>query len=239
MRILMIHGSRQSGELFRAKLQGLEKLIRRALQPGEVEFLYPIAPFRLEPSNGTSELRNRHGEWSWWQSESIDGLYPGLEDGLNGIGSILKDSGPFDGIIGFSQGAAAAAMVASLLEENRRDTFVRLEAEAGTHYPACFDTLEHPPLKFVVSISGYAASHPAYRAFYDPVIRTPMLHFLGSMDTIVDEAASMRLVQSCQEGNEKKQTVIWHSGGHVVPNGKRELAAVAHFIKSTVSCKTS
>ncbi|KAJ5588882.1 hypothetical protein N7537_011560 [Penicillium hordei] len=238
MKILMIHGSRQSGQLFRAKLQALEKLIHRALgplQPG-VELVYPTAPFALESSTGaTSDLRNRHGSWSWFESESIEGLYPGLEGALESIASLLKDSGPFDGIVGFSQGAAAAVMVASLLEGNRKDAFARLEAEAGIPYPACFASLEHPPLKFVVSISGYVASHPDYRAFYDPVIRTPVLHFLGSMDTVVDENASMRLVQNCQVGDEKKQIVIWHSGGHVVPSGKRELAAVAHFIKSNVS----
>ncbi|KAJ5489951.1 Serine hydrolase FSH [Penicillium expansum] len=240
MKILMIHGSRQSGELFRAKLQALEKLIHRAvgpLQADGVELVYPTAPFAVKlPSSGTSELRNRHGAWNWFDSESIDGLYPGLEGGLESIASILKDSGPFDGIVGFSQGAAAAAMVASLLEENRKDAFVRLEAEAGIPYPACFATLEHPPLKFVVSISGYVASHPAYHAFYNPVIRTPVLHFLGSMDTVVDESASMRLVERCQElGDGKNQTVIWHTGGHVVPSGKREFAAVAHFIKSNAT----
>jgi predicted esterase len=123
-------------------------------------------------------------------------------------------------------------MVASLLEGDRKDAFTRLEAEGGIPYPTCFDALEHPPLKFVVSISGYGASNPAYRAFYDPVIRTPVMHFLGSMDAVVDESASTRLVESCQDG---KSWVIWHSGGHVVPSGKRELAAVAQFIKSSMS----
>ncbi|CAI7616291.1 unnamed protein product [Penicillium glandicola] len=236
MKILMIHGSRQSGDLFRAKLQALEKLIKRTLGPLHscgAEFVYPTAPFLLDSSGGTSKLRDRHGAWSWFESESMDGFYSGLQDGLNSIGSILKDSGPFDGVVGFSEGAAAAAMVASLLEENRQDAFARLEAEGGIPYPSCFATLDHPPLKFVVSISGYAASHPAYRAFYEPSIRTPALHFLGSMDSVVDEIASMRLVESCQElKDEKKPIVIWHAGGHVVPSGKRELAVIAQFIQS-------
>lgn len=153
MKILMIHGighpseipgqlkltttgSRQSGDLFRAKLQALEKLIKRTLGPlqsCEAEFVYPTAPFSLDSSGGTSKLRNRHGAWSWFESESMDGFYSGLQDGLNSIGSILKDSGPFDGVVGFSEGAAAAAMVASLLEENRQDAFARFEAEGEFH----------------------------------------------------------------------------------------------------------
>ncbi|KAJ5293401.1 Eukaryotic translation initiation factor 6 [Penicillium atrosanguineum] len=225
MKILMIHGPGK-------------KLIQRGLgplQPG-AELVYPTAPFSLGSSGGTSELRDRHGAWTWFETESIDGLYHGLEGGLSSIGSILKHSGPSDGVVGFSEGAAAAAMVASLLEKNRKDAFDRLEAEGGIPYPSCFATLDHPPLKFVVNFSGYTASHPAYRAFYDPSIRTPTLHFLGSMDNVVDENASMRLVESCQElEGEKKPIVIWHAGGHVVPSGKRELAAVVHFIKSNGS----
>ena len=214
-------------------------MIQRAfgsLQVPGAEFVYPTAPFSLGCPDGTSELRDRHGAWTWFQTESIHGLYPGLEGGLDSIGSILKHSGPFDGVVGFSEGAAAAAMVASLLEESRKDAFAQLEAEGGIPYPACFATLDHPPLKFVVSISGYAASHPAYRAFYNPSIRTPALHFLGSMDSVVDENASISLVESCQElKDEKKPNVIWHAGGHAVPRGKRELTAVVHFIKSNGS----
>ncbi|KAJ5145789.1 Serine hydrolase FSH [Penicillium bovifimosum] len=148
MKILMIHGSRQSGELFRAKLQALEKMIQRAFGSPQLpgaEFVYPTAPFSLGSPTGTSELRNRHGAWTWFHSDSIDGLYPELEGGLDSIGSVLKDSGPFDGVVGFSEGAAAAGMVASLLEENRKDAFAQLEAEGGIPYPASFATLDHPP----------------------------------------------------------------------------------------------
>lgn len=205
-----------------------------SLQPCETEFVYPTAPFSLGSPSGTSDLRDRHGAWTWFESKSIDGIYPGLEAGLNSIGSVLRDSGPFDGVIGFSEGAAAAAIVASLLEKNRQDAFARFELEGGIPYPAGFATLEHPPLKFMVSISGYAASNPSYRAFYNPPIRTPALHFLGSMDSVVDETASMELAESFREmKDEKESIVIRHAGGHVVPSGKRELAAIVHFIKST------
>ncbi|KAJ5728610.1 uncharacterized protein N7483_003118 [Penicillium malachiteum] len=238
MKILMLHGSRQSGELFSAKLQALEKLLKRAFgsgsnQPG-AELIYPTAPFSLayESPSDTSKVRNQHGSWTWFQSESLDESFPGLDASLTLIASILRDSGPFDGIVGFSQGGALAAMVASLLEENRSEAFARLssEGEGGIPYPDCFAQLNHPPLKFVVCISGYAASHSDYRAFYNPAIQTPMLHFLGSMDTVVEEESSMKLVGSCYRDDANEPAVIWHSGGHIVPGGKRELSAVTHFI---------
>ena len=217
----------------------MEKLIRQALalqQSDSVEFHYPTAPFALEHSGPSSKLRDLHGQWAWWQSESIDGVYPGLETGLEALASVLNKEGPFDGAIGFSQGAAIAAMVASLLEEQRKDAFLESEGDGGIAYPAAFSTLDHPPLKFVISISGYAAPCREYHAFYHPRIHTQTLHVLGSSDMVVEEHASMKLVESCQ-GEEDGMTplVVYHPGGHVIPSGKRELASIAHFIRSILN----
>lgn len=228
-------GSRQSGDLFRAKLQVFEKLLKRAFNQsssGEIELFYPTAPFALEAQNATSKLREKYGEWTWFKTETVDACCSGLEDGLRAIAEVLKTSGPVDGIVGFSEGAAAAAMVASLLEGNRRDAFEQMEHKGGIVYPTAFASLDHPPLRFVVSFAGYPASHEAYQAFYNPPIRTPMLHFLGSMDNVVDETASMRLVESCQGSGETEVMIIRHSGGHVVPSEKRELAVAVGFIRS-------
>lgn len=168
--------SRQSGNLFRAKLQAFEKLLKRALdQPlsEEVELTYSTAPFALETQNGCSKLRERYGEWTWFKTETVDALCPGLGDGLLALTTVLRTFGPFDGIVGFSEGAAAAAMVASLLEDRRKDAFEQFQHQGGITYPAAFANLDHPALRFVVSFSGYAVSHQAYRAFYDPPLRTP------------------------------------------------------------------
>lgn len=225
-------GSRQSGELFKAKIQAIEKLTKQALN-SDVEFVYPTAPFKLEPLGEVSELRDRHGTWRWFQSESFESLNDGLEKSLDFIASVLETSGPFDGIIGFSQGAALAVMVAAILEDDRRAEFDRLVAEGGVPYPTSLTNGGHPPLKFVVAISGYKASDPAYRAFYEPPILTPSLHYIGGMDTVVDEATSMRLVDCCQGSTaDVKASVIRHPGAHVIPSGKRQLVGIVHFIKS-------
>lgn len=188
-------GSRQSGDIFHAKLQAFEKLLKRAFNRSsadEVELVYPTAPFALESQSATSKLRERYGEWTWFKAETVDARCPGLEDGLLSIAIVMKTSGPFEGIVGFSEGAAAAAMVASLLEGNRKEAFEQMEHKGGIAYPTAFASLNHPPLRFIVSFSGYAVPHEAYRAFYDPPIQTPVLHFIASLDSVVDETASMR-----------------------------------------------
>lgn len=117
-------------------------------------------------------------------------------------------------------------MVASLLEPRRREAF---DAAGGMVYPAAFAELRHPPLRFAVSYSGFAAPHEMYRAFYEPRIATPMLHFVGSLDTVVEEGRSLRLVRAC-EGPER---VVYHPGGHFLPTQRQFVGVLVGFIRET------
>jgi len=161
---------------------------------------------------GDSGEKEELDAWAWWrrrrtssacQSGGADAdvdaeafIYEGIDDCFAALAALLATSGPFDGVIGFSQGAAAAAMLASLLEPGRRAAFEARYPDGGIRYPDCFfaatpdgATAIHPPLRFAVAYSGFAASGGGspYAAFYEPEIRTPVLHFLGSQDVVVEE----------------------------------------------------
>lgn len=69
------------------------------------------------------------------------------------------------GIIGFSQGAAVAALVASMLEGKSRQTM--------------FERIQHPPMKFLVSFSGFKMRFEKYNQFYP--VYTPSLHVIGML----------------------------------------------------------
>lgn len=56
-------------------------------------------------------------------------------------------------------------------------------------------------------------------------IDTPTLHFIGSLDTVVEEERSMALVRTC-----RREKVVYHPGGHFLPGGKMYLGAVGGFI---------
>ncbi|KAI9656983.1 MAG: hypothetical protein M1831_004531 [Alyxoria varia] len=246
--------------------------------------------------------------FGWWirRGEAEPFTYEGMETGFETVAEVLKNDGPFDGVMGFSQGGALAGMVASLLESGRKQAFEELEgtveeeeerkestrenlkdqkkaskeekearAEApapaasaptiqdrteenqnrrgapagGMPYPKSFaasqvgssavdQTTIHPPLRFAVSYSGFGAStNPLYSAFYKPPIVTPMLHFLGSVDTVVEEARSLRLVDACVGNDDEKQRqkrVIYHPGGHFLPSSQIHVHAVASFIKQVL-----
>lgn len=249
----MLHGFTQSGPLFYAKTRALEKNLQKAFP--SVKLHYPTAPIRLPKADvptfgGTTKPESEvaaNGEedesdaWGWWRrkGEAEPFTYEGIELGLARIVEVLKSEGPFDGVIGFSQGGAAAGMVASLLEPGRREAFEAAQAKGGMRFPESFENdtgfvegVVHPPLKFAVSYSGFAAStNPLYQAFYEPQIRTPMLHFLGSVDTIVEEKRSLRLVDACVDGR-KEGRLIYHPGGHFLPGNQRQyVAALIGFIK--------
>lgn len=161
--------------------------------------------------------------WAWWQARQPHSApfheYVGLEKGLEHIACILERDGPFDGVAGFSQGAAAAAMTAALLEPGRQEAFADAKKNAdGIPFPPAFARLDHPPLRFMVSYSGFASTHPSYGAFYKPLITTPSLHFLGTLDTVLEESWARALLDSCENRTAVPDgTLVVHPGGHSVP----------------------
>lgn len=258
----MLHGYTQSGTLFQAKTGALRKTLQKAFPKG-CELVYPTAPIRLTPAdesflagNGTArdgadnntgpeEEKEEIDAWAWWRrkGDSEPYTYEGIERGLDAIAQVLKQQGPFDGVIGFSQGGACAAMLASLLEPGRREAFEAKQKDGGggMRYPESFaeDTgyvegTIHPPLKFAVSYSGFAArGMNPYHAFYEPKIKTPMLHFLGTQDVVVEEARSLALVQACEHSEDKY--VVYHPGGHFLPSTqKASVNALIGFIKEVL-----
>lgn len=196
--------------------------------------------------------------WTWWriQRDKVPWVYEGFfETSLPFIVKVMKEEGPFDGVIGFSQGAAVAAIVASLFEDGRRDAFSAFEREVDAGkwtksalmgedfkdlefkpevFPACLldeqGVMVHPPFKFAAAYSGFAAPHPQYTPFYHPKIQTPLCNFIGTMDTVVTEDRTMLLVNSCQNGK-----LVHHPGGHFLPSSQREVVgALVSFIKQSL-----
>jgi predicted esterase len=259
----MLHGYTQSGPTFQAKTGALRKTLQKAF-PAGCDLVYPTAPIRLTPADesflaghGTSKdgegksvdndkddaEKQEIDAWAWWRRKGNEEpyTYEGMELGLGKIAEVLKTQGPFDGVIGFSQGGACAAMVAALLEPGRREAFEAQYAHGGMRFPESFEAdtgyvegVVHPPLKFAVSYSGFATREKSpYEAFYEPRIKTKMLHFLGTQDVVVEEARSLALVAACEHREDKY--VVYHPGGHFLPSTqKASVNALIGFIKEVM-----
>ncbi|KAF2235329.1 FSH1-domain-containing protein [Viridothelium virens] len=273
LKILMLHGYTQSGPIFHGKTRALEKTLHKSFPasphpsalpayPGGLALHYPTAPIKLDKpdipgadpdanANADADAAAVEEAYAWWvrKGDAEPFYYEGMERGFARIAEVLRTEGPFDGVVGFSQGGAAAGMVASLLEEGRAEAFERARGKGGMLFPEGFGRGGevgagvgeegggvHPPLKFAVSYSGFGAStNPLYQAFYEPKIKTPMLHFLGSLDTVVEEARSLRLVDACEV---KEGRVVYHPGGHFLPSSQKQYVnALIAFIREVIESK--
>jgi hypothetical protein len=159
-----------------------------------------------------------------------------MEQGLGAIRDAIREVGGIDGVIGFSQGGAAAAAVASLLDPGRKKAFedIKKVADHALEYPEGWEELNgagQGQLKFAVSYSGFYAPDARYRAFYEPRIKTPVLSFIGSLDSVVDESRSLGLVERCVGKDGEKGRMVFHPGGHFVPVGKEWVGILVGFIR--------
>lgn len=256
LKILMLHGFTQSGSLFRAKTGALTKAITKAFPLHSVSFSYPTGPLRLNPfdvpgytssSNDNEDEAEKYeiNAYGWWRRPSTNPpTYKGIEDGLASVTATLKNEGPFDGVVGFSQGACLTFMVASLLETNRKDSFdAAVTKDDGVEFPDSFlpdNTGNHPPLKFAIAYSGFKVADPRWAALYDfqRPVTTPVLHVLGTLDALVIEVMSRGLIDACAGDPEKEGKVVFHPGGHFVPSQRTYLEAAVGFIRRSLEGDT-
>lgn len=108
--------------------------------------------------------------YGWWFSTSnrifhiikSDTLV-GFEESLDSIARVFKDDGPFDGILGFSQGASFASILCSMQQENL--------------LPFKFD--------FAIFISGFKSLCSPHNKYYSAILDIPSLHIYGTNDKII------------------------------------------------------
>lgn len=184
-----------------------------------------------------------------------------MEEGFATIKETIRDKGPFDGVIGFSQGAALAAMVASALEESdeaqaapssrqRRDLPTGFQLVDSQAQQTQTQTQEQEQmqgrLKFAIFYSGFRAADSRCDPFFTPKISTPTMHVLGQLDTVVEQSRSKLLVAccSCEEGGGREGgrdsmgvVVITHPGGHFVPSQRASLDPVTGFVRACLAGK--
>lgn len=232
-KLLFIHGYTQTGTLFRAKTGALQKALSKALSISPEQMYFPSGPMRLRPSDmpGDVVLPNNDDDgdggeyYGWWRHDKATDTYVGIDATWSFLAQYLRTHGPFAGVLGFSQGAALAAMLAAALEPSRRPTCPAMAAPiTGVEHP-------HPPLRFAICYSGYRPLMPAYSGFYEPKIATPTLHVIGSLDTVVEEGWAQALVDAC-DGHSR--VALHHPGGHFVPSGKHFVNAAVGFIQNAL-----
>ncbi|CAO3684934.1 unnamed protein product [Rhizopus stolonifer] len=163
-----------------------------------------------------SEKIVEHKPYGWWytpKNKSFEDRYfIGYKESVAFIRQTLIEQGPFDGILGFSQGASFAAILTELLEK---------QSPEFRH---------HDPLKFSILVSGFRPNlqeAPSWLLMKKQGLKTPTLHCIGDSDTWVSPEKSFTLTQLFEN-----PVIFRHSGGHYLPSTPTSQEAFARFLHS-------
>uniref|UniRef100_A0A1I7WSK9 FSH1 domain-containing protein n=1 Tax=Heterorhabditis bacteriophora TaxID=37862 RepID=A0A1I7WSK9_HETBA len=113
LRILCLHGYRQNDSMFREKLGGLRKQFKKI---AHFEFINaPLIP-------NVSVTEDRGAGRGWWfskqenvfSSRDVTNIATGFEESVKTICQYIDKNGPFDGVLGFSQGASMAHLILAM-----------------------------------------------------------------------------------------------------------------------------
>ncbi|XP_027718155.1 esterase OVCA2 [Vombatus ursinus] len=210
LRILCLAGFRQSERGFREKTGSLRKALR-----GRAELLYLSGPHPIpEPAPPAGPHSPEEEPRGWWFSDPEAAVFSaleepaecrGLEEALSVIGRAMAECGPLDGLLGFSQGAALAALVCAL-------------GQAGDP--------RFPLPRFVILISGFRPRGPKLaQPFPQAPLLLPSLHVLGETDRVIPSQESLELA-GCFSG----AVTLSHPGGHFIPAASPQRQAYLKFL---------
>ncbi|WOO80685.1 Esterase OVCA2 [Vanrija pseudolonga] len=228
-RILALCGFTQNATIYSKQLGAVRKTAKNA------EFVFLEPPIVVQKadmpwnagsldqfaSNATTEEESQTPETTpraWWLSSGDTAdkkVFRGYNESIKYIHDFMVSNGPFDGIMGFSQGACMAAVVAALLEK------------PGLH-PDWTPSPALPKLKFLIAVGGFlpAAVEPSFDNYFPLPATLPVLHVLGKNDVVVSAERSQSLIDGSLNSR-----VEQHDGGHFTPSK----ASWRHFFNAYIT----
>ncbi|CAD8131412.1 unnamed protein product [Paramecium pentaurelia] len=186
-KVLCFHGFGTNSEMLSYQLRQFKKEFK------DIDFITLNGPIPLNRNvimdESIAKMLENQNIYSWlnfmqFKNNDIDSIFsPALEE----VVKILKEQGPFFGVMGFSQGSAIAVRLASKIAAGEIDLGYDLK---------CF-----------IFVSAQANHIPETKQF---LCRIPSLHLIGFNDFVVDRSMGL-VVQFLNP------YVIYHNQGHKVP----------------------
>ncbi|XP_010433775.1 PREDICTED: esterase OVCA2-like isoform X1 [Camelina sativa] len=199
-RFLCLHGFRTSGEKMKKQLHKWPKSVI-----GRLELVFLDAPF---PCRGKSDYDGIYDPpyYEWYQYNKEFTVYTNLEKCFEFLEDRMVKLGPFDGLIGFSQGAILSGALLGM--QAKGIAFQKV-----------------PKIKFVIIIGGAMFKSTKMREnAYSSSLDTLSLHILGEKDFV--KHSGIKLTELFQN-----PVVVHHSKGHTVPRlDDKSLENVTRFI---------
>ena len=235
LRILCLHGYEQNTDSFRTKtgalrragkkyaeftfLQGPNGIVRDGVSTDSFAWYVPLPDSSTETLSYEDDTNTSTRAWSRQLDESS------WHDSLQSIAKAFETEGPFDGVLGFSQGAAMAAALCHLqLHEGRAAPLDLVKFQF-----ACFFSGFTPAHGFNVGgeeVDKIGTTSP-FSCFHS-------LHVWGTSDEIINSRRSKSLATDyfglgTSNGN---AVCLEHKGGHLVPSDKHIRDGFQDFLHS-------
>lgn len=212
LRVLCLHGYRQTGTTFREKTGAFRKLLKK-----HAEFVFLTSPLRV-PALTSDGGGGDDGGSGWWFSQPNDyfkaqddsDCVKGYEESLKATVDFVSENGPFDGLLGFSQGGAMLGLLCGLQQQGK--------------LPFSF--------KFAIFASAFRSHSSPHQHLYSEKIILPSLHVYGEEDQVIQKSMSEEFLQYFHE----PQTLV-HSGGHFIPATGAHKATYITFLENMAQLK--
>ncbi|KAJ2763039.1 Ovarian cancer-associated protein 2 [Coemansia sp. BCRC 34490] len=237
-RVLCLHGYTQNAKKFRDRTGPFRRNMKRRM-----ELVYMTAPLdatvEFERSGGSnkggggdsSTAGNDEEEGpsaAWWNPRATAAeTWADIRRSAEAVMRTMREQGPFDGIVGFSQGAGMAAVVLALMRRAAEDGS---GAADGVDAAVVRDARALPPLRFAFLFAGFYPDVPQFDALLTVSagdsdrgqsssnerlrIAVPSLHVVGARDAVVAPERGRELAARAFDDT---AVVAEHDGGHFVP----------------------
>lgn len=194
LKLLCLHGGNQNAAEFQTELAALQSALG-----AQVTFVFGSTPYDADrwwpPQPGGKGVPTTDPDWAVNSFTYLDGL--------------ISSQGPFDGIVGYSQGGAMAITYLS-----QHDALTR-------------------PFRFAVILCGYlpTRAEETHTGLVNRInaaapMSTPALFFIGEEDYVILPAESVAAATKFSSA-----TLVYGPGGHVAPDSGDPLAGVASYVR--------
>ncbi len=201
LKILCLHGYRTSGKILLMQTAAL-------VYHCNIQCSFVDAPFEASgpPDSLVAKVYPNEHYYQWFGINS-NNKGEELEQSILKIKKYITDHGPFDGILGFSQGASMVARLIVSVAANDANLNIKFAILVGGVAPTDYIIL----VCFILIMLRCAHHH--HFLPQDKKIAIPSLHVMGRADPLL--AQSRALVQLFDEDS---RTLMEHEEGHNIPS---------------------
>ncbi|GLV31798.1 uncharacterized protein CBL_07558 [Carabus blaptoides fortunei] len=199
-----------------------EKIVHKFAQ-----FTYITAPHKVIPVDNLENIDEPNiqqstdsEQYGWWfnrDDRTFRGIRKGgpaigFEDSVRLVEETFEEHGPFDGILGFSQGACFVSLLCDLQQRG----------------------ILKCKFNFAIMASGFKSGSLPHLKYYEESINIPTMHIYGKNDQIIPTEMSEALA-SCYE---EEALIVTHDGGHYLPASGVQKHLYQKFFKCCIFQKS-